>query len=149
MIAQRLPGSAPVIQASKRIVIFMRDPQAGTPFWLTEDYLPTVDATCRLSATVATIKDELPSVRALPVPLPHDCADGVGAAYWRRPEMYLDSHVRDNISIFALAEPESLARGLARLRADLGSGAWDRRYGHLRSLPELDLGHRLLVTELA
>ena len=36
-----------------------------------------------------------------------------------------------------------------RLEADLESGEWDRRYGQLRSLPELDLGHRIIVAELA
>ena len=39
--------------------------------------------------------------------------------------------------------------GLAALRADLESGRWDERYGHLREeTPELDLGLRLLVAEL-
>jgi hypothetical protein len=79
--------------------------------------------------------------------LPRDCADGVFTAYWARPEMYLDGEVRQNISNFALAGEERLAEGLARLKADLESGAWDRAYGHLRALPEMDLGHRLLVTE--
>jgi hypothetical protein len=63
--------------------------------------------------------------------------------------MYLDSEIRRNISNFALAAEDDLAEGLARLAADLESGEWDRRYGHLRSLPELDLGHRLLIAELA
>jgi hypothetical protein len=62
--------------------------------------------------------------------------------------MYLDPRVRRNISNFALAEESDLASGLARLRRDLDSGTWDRRYGHLRSLPELDLGHRALVAEV-
>jgi hypothetical protein len=35
---------------------------------------------------------------------------------------------------------------MERLRADLESGAWDAKWGHLRDLPELDLGYRLLVT---
>ena len=54
------------------------------------------------------------------------------AAYWGRPEMYLDGDVRRNISNFALAAEEEVAEGLARLRGDLETGAWDRRYGHLR-----------------
>jgi hypothetical protein len=62
--------------------------------------------------------------------------------------MYLDREVRRNISHFALAGDDDLADGLARLEADLESGAWDRRYAHLRSLPELDLGHRILISEL-
>jgi len=33
----------------------------------------------------------------------------------------------------------------ARLADDLASGAWDRRYGTLRALQELDLGYRLIT----
>jgi SAM-dependent methyltransferase len=133
--------------ARKRIVIFLRDTQRGTPFWLTEDYLPSLDPSRRTSARAA-IEDEFRSVKVLPLRLPRDCIDGVFSAYWGRPEMYLDSEIRRNISNFALATEGDLAEGLARLQADLESGAWDRRYGHLRSLSELDLGHRVLVAEL-
>jgi len=184
MIAQRAPGSAPVIQARaeelpladasfdaalavntvhhwadlraglrelrrvarQRVVIFLRDGRSGAPFWLVEDYLPALDEPGRTSAIVATIEQEL-GPRAVPVRLPRDCVDGLFSAYWARPEMYLDGRIRRNISNFALAADEDLAWGLARLEADLASGAWDRRHGHLRSLPELDLGHRLLIAE--
>lgn len=135
--------------ARKRIVIFLRDPPSGQPFWLTEDYLPSLDPSRRIAAIRDAIREELPSVKALPCPLPRDCADGLFAAYWARPEMYLDVEVQRNISNFALAEEGSLAEGLARLGADLASGAWDRKYGELRRLESLDLGHRALVAELA
>jgi len=135
--------------ARRRIVIFLRDPLKGTPFWLVEEYVPALDPSPRMAAIVETIEDELRPAAALPVPLPRDCGDGVFTAYWGRPEMYLDSDIRRNISNFALAVEDDLAEGLARLEADLESGAWDRRHGQLRSLPELDLGHRLLIAELA
>jgi hypothetical protein len=102
-----------------------------------------------MSAIVETIEQELQPVTALAVRMPRDCVDGLFSAYWGRPEMYLEGEIRRNISNFALAAEGDLAGGLARLEADLESGAWDRRYGHLRSLPELDLGHRLLIAELA
>ena len=133
--------------ARRRIVVFLRDPARGVPFWLVEDYVPALDPRGRLAPIVETVERELrPAVVA--VPLPRDCVDGVFSAYWARPELYLDPEVRANISNFALAAEEDVADGLARLAADLESGAWDRRHGHLRSLPELDLGHRLLVGEL-
>jgi hypothetical protein len=34
---------------------------------------------------------------------------------------------------------------MERLRAELASGAWDEKYGSLRTLVEIDLGYRLLV----
>jgi SAM-dependent methyltransferase len=68
--------------ARKRIVIFLRDARCGTPFWLTERYLPSLDPSRRSSALVKAIQEELPSVTAFPVRLPRDCADGVFTAYW-------------------------------------------------------------------
>lgn len=135
--------------ARKRVVIFIRDAQKGTPLWLTEDYLPRLDPSGRLTAIVGTMNSVLSPTAVLPVPLPHDCIDGLFSAYWGRPEIYLDDEVRRNISNFALVPEHELSEGLARLRADLASGEWDRKYGHLRWLPELDLGHRLLIAELA
>jgi SAM-dependent methyltransferase len=134
--------------ARKRVVIFLRDPARGTAFWLTTDYLPLLDPSDRMARVVAAIEDELGPLAVIPVPLPRDCADGLFTAYWARPEMYLDDDVRANISNFALAREADLNDGLRRLEADLKSRVWDERYGRLRSLAELDLGHRLLVSEL-
>lgn len=84
-------------------------------------------------------------VRIEPVQLPADCADGFGEAYWARPEAYLTPEVRAGMSAFTLLEPAEVEPGLRRLAADLESGAWDERYGHLREAAELDAGHRLIV----
>jgi hypothetical protein len=35
------------------------------------------------------------------------------------------------------------------VRGLLGNGSWDRRHGHLRKLPEFDIGLRLIVTDVA
>lgn len=55
--------------ARQRVVIFLRDPESGTPFWLTEDYLPSLDPSRRISAIVEAIEAEFRSVQALPVRL--------------------------------------------------------------------------------
>ena len=47
-----------------------------------------------------------------------------GAAYWRRPQAYLDPTVRAGISMLACAGEPALAGGLRRLAADLRSGKW-------------------------
>jgi SAM-dependent methyltransferase len=135
--------------ARRRVVIFLRDGASGERFWLADDYLPMLDPSPRLARIVEVIEHELGPLLRVPVMLPRDCRDGVFTAYWGRPEMYLDHRVRQNISNFALAREEDVRDGLTRLRADLKSGAWDRRYGHLRLLRELDLGHRLLIADLA
>ena len=79
------------------------------------------------------------------VPVPWDCRDGFFSAFWRRPEAYLDPAVRAGISTLAKRSEAELAEGLARLRADLDSGAWARRHADLLERDELDLGYRLLV----
>ena len=61
------------------------------------------------------------------VPVPHDCMDGFMAAYWRRPERYLDPEVRANISGLALLHRRRSEPGMRRLAADLESGAWHER----------------------
>jgi hypothetical protein len=80
------------------------------------------------------------------IAIPHDCVDGFLAAFWRRPEAYLDPGVRAGMSGFALLEQDVVDRGVARLKSDLDSGDWERRFGHIRSLDALDVCYRLLVT---
>jgi len=134
--------------ARQRVVVFLRVPQYGTPFWLTRDYLPGLDPTPRFGSLVTRIAEALPGARETAVLLPHDCADGVFTAYWARPEAYLDATVRANMSNFSLANEAEVAVGLAALKSDLASGTWDRCYGSLRALRELDLGHRIFTAEL-
>jgi hypothetical protein len=77
--------------------------------------------------------------------VPADCIDGFAGAYWNRPEAYLEPKVRQAMSCFASLDDAVVARGVEHLRADLRSGRWDERHGHLRQLDELDLGYRLVV----
>ena len=83
--------------------------------------------------------------RVEPMLVPSDCIDGFAACYWNRPEAYIDPDVQAGISGIARLDPAVRERGTERLRADLASGAWDARHGHLRALTELDVGYRLIV----
>jgi hypothetical protein len=85
--------------------------------------------------------------RVVPVPVPHDCTDGFGGAYWRRPEAFLDPEVRASISGLALMTDGIAARAVERLRADLESGEWHERNAELRHLDEFDVGYRLVIAE--
>ncbi len=93
--------------------------------------------------------DVLGRVTIEPVPVPADCTDGFTAAYWRRPEAYLDEAVRANMSTFALLDGRLVADGVARLGRDLTDRSWHSRYASLLTLPELDVGYRLVVAEIA
>ncbi len=81
------------------------------------------------------------------MPIPHDCRDGFLAAYWRRPQAYLDQRVRDGISVFRLLPPQDVEVAVARLRADLESGEWARRNAEILERDSMDLGYRLVIAE--
>ena len=51
--------------------------------------------------------------------------------------------------MFALLDPDVVARGTQRLRDDLTDGTWDMRHGDLRSLSALDVGYRIVISNEA
>jgi SAM-dependent methyltransferase len=186
MIAQRPPGSAPVLQAvaeriplrdqcadaamalltvhhwtnvaagvaelrriaRRRLVFLTWRPAELARYWIA-DYLPEsalIDATSE--RPVKALTDLLPEARLLPVPIPHDCLDGFGAAYWRRPNAYLDPHIRAGISFFARATEDELRPGLQHLADDLRTGRWHAAHADLPERDSLDLGYCLLIADL-
>jgi SAM-dependent methyltransferase len=124
------------------VVLLTYDP-AFRGFWLA-DYIPDLVALDEAQMpTLADYERWLGPVVTTPVPIPHDCTDGFLSAYWRRPAAYLDPKVRAAMSSFwALGD---ISEPLARLRHDLDSGEWARRYGHLLALDACDCGYRLVV----
>jgi SAM-dependent methyltransferase len=134
--------------ARRRVVVFQFDPACADLFWLVRDYLPTFGRRLR-GRDLATLMAPLGAVEMRPVPIPHDCQDGFLAAYWRRPEAYLDAAVRDGISVFRLLPEPEVSRAVARLRADLESGEWERRNADILERDALDLGYRVVVAEYA
>ena len=131
--------------ARERAVFFTHDPEASFG-WLGA-YFPGLAGENRYPAL--TEFAVLGRVTVDPVPVPADCTDGFTAAYWRRPDAYLDEAVRANMSTFALLDERVVADGVARLARDLADRSWDRRYAALLALPELDVGYRLVVAELS
>jgi SAM-dependent methyltransferase len=136
--------------ARRRVVVWTFDPDVTAGFWLIRDYVPAAAA---LDSETAVPVDRLvgllggaTSVEALPVPW--DCVDGFAGAFWRRPERYLDPRVRAGISVLAELAPAEVEAGMARLAADVESGAWADRYSGLLEIDELDVGMRLVVTDL-
>ena len=140
-------GIAEMKRVAKRVVLFTFDTTAVRDFWLTESYFPEIAELDRKRIpSLAELAGALGDCSVAPISVPHDCVDGFLAAFWRRPEAYLDPHVRAGMSGFALLDQNTVARGTARLKVDLESGEWERRFGHLRSLEALDAGYRLLAT---
>jgi SAM-dependent methyltransferase len=138
-------GLAELRRVAARVVIFCAS-AVTSRMWLTNDYFPAMARQRRPDIQPEQIAAQLDGdVHIEPVLLPADCQDGFGEAFWARPEAYLDPRVRAGMSAFGLLGPAEVETGLRRLAADLESGRWDERYGHLREMAELDTGHRLIV----
>jgi len=134
--------------ARRRIVVLTWDQSVIRKFWLLSEYLPEAAVFDDARAVpVDNLAALLGGARIEPVPVPHDCTDGFGAAYWRRPEAYLDPVVRAGISMLAQTGDEVLRPGLDRLAADLESGRWHHRHQDLLRRENFDAGYRLLVAE--
>jgi hypothetical protein len=136
--------------ATERLVVFTWDADCTQHYWLLREYFP---AAAEIDHAYAIPIDRLTELLGNStvvdhVPVPHDCADGFGAAYWRRPEGYLDPTVRAGMSFFARFETAELEPGLVALAADLESGRWHERHGDLLELDALDLGYCVLTAEL-
>jgi SAM-dependent methyltransferase len=187
MIAQRPPGSAPVVQgfaeelpfpddsfdaamaiitihhwrdletglaemrrvARRRVVVLAFEHNVRKEQWIVHDYLPELIALHFDSyPSIERVCAALPEATVEVLPAPRDCSDRMFATLWGRPDQYLDPEVRAATSTWGMVPAEVAERAIAALRRDLESGAWDERHGHLRTLPELDVGLRLIRAEL-
>lgn len=134
--------------ARRRVVLLTMDVDVLAETWMVRDYLPeTLDAHAAGFPSMRWLLGALPRARSRAIPVPNDCSDGFMAAFWGRPEAYLDADVRAAGSVWHQLSPAVVTRGLGRLRDDLATGEWDRRRGHLRTAPSLDVGVRLVYGE--
>jgi SAM-dependent methyltransferase len=129
------------------VVIVTADPEALADLWLA-DYAPEFHATERrrypsLERIAAGLGVD--SLEALPLRIPLNCTDGFADAFYGRPEAMLDPAVRNAQSAWSFVDADAQSRFVRRLRADLDSGAWDARHGHLRTQPEFVGSVRILV----
>lgn len=79
------------------------------------------------------------------IPIPQDCVDGFQEAFYGRPEAFLDPAVRRAQSAWGFVSPAEQEASVQRLADDLRSGAWDRKYGHLRTQPFFTGALRLIT----
>jgi SAM-dependent methyltransferase len=136
--------------ARRRIVLLTIDVEVEADMWLFRDYVPEIADRDRSEFPMITqlVRELKAPTRVITVPVPADCTDGFGLAFWNRPEAVLDPGARAATSGFARMDRAREAEAVARLARDLETGTWDGRHGHLRTLPDLDVGLRLLVAEL-
>jgi SAM-dependent methyltransferase len=137
-------------RVARRVVVVAGDGAVFDRLWLATDYFPSMAFGGRRDIQPDAIAQRLGGRSVIrPLRIPADCLDGFTEAFLGRPEAYLDPVVRRNISAFRLLPGDEEATGVARLRQDLASGAWDARHGPLRRMAELDGGLRVVISDPA
>jgi SAM-dependent methyltransferase len=128
------------------IVVMSFDPDAATEFWMA-DYLPEMASVENARyPSMKVIADGLGgNVEILPIPVSSTCPDRFQEALYARPEEFLREDVRRSQSAWKFLPHGVEADFVKRLRADLDSGAWDGKYGQLRTKPEISCQLRLIV----
>jgi ubiquinone/menaquinone biosynthesis C-methylase UbiE len=135
--------------ARKRLVLLTIDAEKNTEVWTLSEYFPAAARAEREKMpTMRELEAKLPRAAIEVVPAPSRCQDEFTSALWDRPERFLEPETLRASSLWHQLSPETIRRGQERLRADLASGRWDEKHGHLRTLPELDIGLRLVCEEL-
>lgn len=135
--------------ARLRVVMVAFDSEALEDLWITADYFPEMLGLRRPSgASSRELVTMLPAATSSPLLVPRDCEDHFFAALWARPELLFEEEVVRPMWVWQSISEESRRAGRERLAADLKSGAWEERYGHLLEMDELDVGLQLIVSEL-
>jgi SAM-dependent methyltransferase len=139
-------GLAELRRVARRQVLFTWDPDHRRKLWITTDYVPAIDEleTSRFTSLMSIV-DALGAHTVETFEIPHDFTDGFQAAFWRRPEMYLDAEVRAASSTFASLSPELVLPGIERLRRDLETRTWHETYAELLAQETVDFGHRIVI----
>jgi hypothetical protein len=83
------------------------------------------------------------------IPIPSDCSGGFVEPYWARPEAFLDDDIRAAQATWRSLPSGVESRAISMLAADLASGRWDERHGHLLGQSSYDAGLVLVVSRPA
>jgi SAM-dependent methyltransferase len=134
--------------ARRRIVVVTFDPEPLRDLWIVRDYFPGMLNLESDRTSGHRLAAELPEGRSLPLPVPRDCSDHFFAALWGRPELLFDDETVGPMWVWSRLSEEAKREGREMLAKDLENGRWQERHGHLLTVPELDVGLRLVVSEL-
>ena len=146
---ERAFAEASRVVSAGPIVILTVDAEFDSEFWL-YDYFPGFLARDRQwfpRVTDMRHYSELQLSKVFEVfkfPLPRDLKDAFLASAWPRPHLYLDPVFQAGISSFSVTEQSEIVDGLRDLENDLACGAWEKRYGAVRSADTFDAGYRFI-----
>ncbi|MGN6500637.1 MAG: class I SAM-dependent methyltransferase [Tsuneonella sp.] len=137
-------GLAEMRRVARGPVVLLTFDPANRVAWVLDYWPQLAELDAAHMPPLSLYGEMLGPIELIPVPIPHDCTDGFLYAYWRRPQAYLDPLVRKAISSFW--KIDGAQAGFDRLAADLASGAWNARYGHLLEQETCDAGYCLVVS---
>jgi SAM-dependent methyltransferase len=129
------------------VLILTYDHRVSSEMWLMKDYLPEVaELDRRIFPSCEAVGGWLggdTEVKTLEIS--RDTPDWTLGSFWAHPERVLDAQARNATSGFARMTESVVKRVVSSVQADLESGAWDDRHGHLRDQQALDVGLRLII----
>ncbi|MEW5684369.1 MAG: methyltransferase domain-containing protein [Pseudomonadota bacterium] len=128
------------------VVVLAGDGDSLPRYWL-NDYAPDlIAAEQRRYPAIDWIARRVGTrAQVSTIPLHLDCTDGFTEAFYGRPERLLDPAVRAAQSSWRFMPEGAEARFVEAFSADLASGAWDERHGHLRTQATFESSMRLIV----
>ena len=132
--------------AIEKFVAITWDPESD-PFWLTRDYFPEIYEMDKcIFPELGEFNEHFDEVKISPLQIPSDCKDGLLAAFWKRPEAYLSSKIRQSTSPFS--KIKNLTQGLQKLENDLANGVWSKNNHAILNLTSLDVGYRVISAKV-
>ncbi|MDQ0229112.1 class I SAM-dependent methyltransferase [Metabacillus malikii] len=142
-----------ILKENGKLVMMIADPRlCGSDCWVATYFSPIFEQAYKVYKPLNEVTDILShvfknKVQILPFLVPHDIEDKFFVSAWRKPEYYLQASFRAGVSPLANAPAEILTPILEQLTDDLGSGQWEKKYGHVLKQDVYEGGYRFLVCE--
>lgn len=133
--------------AKNQVVVMTFDPGELDNFWNAHYFPELIEVEKARYPAIDLVERSLGgNCEVIPVPVPLNCIDGFQEAFYGRPEAFLEKEVRLSQSAWGFLPDGVEERLVGALESDLGSGAWDEKYGHFRTLPSFTCALRLIVS---
>lgn len=136
-----------ILKPGGKAVIFGADHKSRKSLWLDDYFRPTQSTDYPSAKKVA---DELEKAfdsksKTEYFPIPAEVQDCFFVSGWRRPWFYLDNTFCANISPLAKAPKEELNAFQEKLRKDIFSGKWEKKYGKILKKKTFDGGYYFIT----
>jgi len=130
----------------QQVIIMTFDPDALDNFWNAQYFPEVIEIEKQRYPTIEFLINALGGRREVQaIPIPFDCVDGFQEAFYGRPEAFLEKEVRKAQSAWGFLPAGEEEKIVNRLKKDLQSGAWDKKFGHFRTQPSFTCALRLVI----